>query len=223
MSYVRQVGAHEAFEPIPLAPIEPTVLTDTPPTAAPPAPAARAEATARSSTSSPAARLATAPPPRKAGGNFHPMPVVGHPPAFYEKHIRQAQADGDLHALAAHKVGQYVTAGLDPKLPWAEKLKRFCHCLEKYCVPPEDADDALQAFYQKMADLVRRHAGQEALQSARQHHQEYLRRLKGGEPRSQIEEDAEVYFFDLLGHAQCPNWCSKEAWNQITEWRDFWV
>lgn len=154
---------------------------------------------------------------------FHPMPVIGYPASFYDKHVKQAEAAGDRHAKAAHKVGQYVTAALDPQMSWDEKLRRYCHALERYCKPPENADEGLTSFYHKLGDVVRRHAGQEAMHSARQHHQEYLKRLKAGEPREAIEEDAEAYFFDLLGHAQCPNWCSRDAWNQITEWRDYWV
>jgi len=156
-------------------------------------------------------------------GHFHPLPVIGHAEAFYVKHVQQAEAAGDPHAKAAYKVGQHVTSALDPKMPWDQKLKRFNHVLGHYCVVPVDADSSLQMFYGKLGDLVRRHAGQEALHSARKHHEEYLRRLKAGEARDKIEEDAEVYFFDLCGHAGCPAWCSKEAWGQITAWRDHWV
>jgi hypothetical protein len=55
-------------------------------------------------------------------GSFHPLPVIGHPATWYEKHIQQADAAGDVHARASHKVGQYVTEGLDPKVPWEHKL-----------------------------------------------------------------------------------------------------
>jgi hypothetical protein len=151
------------------------------------------------------------------------MPVIGHPPAFYERHVAQAEAAGDKHAKAGHKVGQHVTAALDPKMPWSEKLKRFCHCLKHYCVAPPDADEAMASYYHKLADLVRRHAGHEALTLGRQHHQEYVKRVKAGETKDQIADDAETFFFDLLGHAHCPDWCSREAWSQLTEWRDFWV
>ncbi len=162
--------------------------------------------------------------PARSVGHFHPLPVIGHADAFYKKHIEQAEAAGDKHAKAAHKVGQHVTSALAPAMPWPEKLKRFNHCLEKYCIVPPDADESLRTFYHKLADLVRRHAGQEAQHAARKHHEDYHRRLKAGETRDLIEEEAEVYFFDLLGHTGgCPPWCSKEAWNQIVGWRNFWV
>jgi hypothetical protein len=168
-------------------------------------------------------------PPRAAAthaphGNFHPLPVIGHAEAFYVKHIAQAEAAGDRHAKAAHKVGQYVTAALDPKMAWDDKMKRFFHCLDKYCIAPPSADESLRTFYHKLGDLVRKHAGQEALAAARRHHAQFSQRLKASEDRGAIEDDAEKYFFDLLGHGHgCPNWCSKEAFHQIVTWRDQWV
>jgi hypothetical protein len=157
-------------------------------------------------------------------GRFHPLPVIGHAPAFYQKHIEQAEATGDRHAKASHKVGQYVTEALSPKMSWDDKMKRYYHCLDKYCVAPPDADESLRSFYQKLGDMVRRHAGQEALAAARKRQEEFTRRAKANEDRAAIEEDAEKFFFDLLGHGHgCPNWCSKEAFNMIITWRDQWV
>src|SRR5215213_7520794 len=99
-------------------------------------------------------------------GSFHPMPVIGHPPAFYERHIRQAEAAGDVHARASHKVGQYVTEAIDPKVAWEHKLKCFKHVLKHHCIAPEGADEPTQAFYKKLRDVVRRHAGTEGLHAA---------------------------------------------------------
>jgi hypothetical protein len=158
-----------------------------------------------------------------AGRHFHPLPVIGHAAAFYEKHIQQAETAGDRHARAAHKVGLHVTNALGHNLPWEEKLKHFTHSLGHYCVAPPDADDGLVSFYQKLGDLVRRHAGQEALHIARKRHEEFNRRLKAGEDRDKIEDDAETFFFDLLGHGGRPDWCSREAWGAIVAWRDQWV
>ena len=156
-------------------------------------------------------------------GHFHPLPVIGHAEAFYLKHVKEAEAAGDRHARASHKVGQHVTAALDVKMSWEQKHKRFARALEHYCIIPGDAGPALHAFYTKLAELVRRHAGQEALRLARKQHEAYSQRVKAGESREAVEEDAEKFFFDLLGHAGCPNWCTPEAWQQITAWRDHWV
>lgn len=156
-------------------------------------------------------------------GHFHPLPVIGHAEAFYLKHIQQAEAVGDHHARAAHKVGQHVTSALDPQLSWEQKHKRFVHCLHKYCIVPHDADDTVRTFYQKLGDLIRRHAGQEALHLARAKHQAYQQRLRNGEARDKIEDDAETFFPALLGHAGRPEWCGTDAWAQLTALRDHWV
>lgn len=171
----------------------------------------------------PGSRPAPLPHGPHAPRHFHPLPVIGHAPAFYEKHIQQADASGDRHARAAHKVGLHITTALGPALAWDEKLKRFIHCLEHYCVAPDDADESLQSFYQKLGDLVRRHAGQEAIHLSRKQHEEYTRRLKAGEPRAKIEDDADLFFVRLLGHNGRPDWCSREAWATVVAWRDQWV
>jgi hypothetical protein len=161
--------------------------------------------------------------PTRSIGRFHPIPVIGHPEAFYVKHAKEAEAAGDKHARASHKVGQYVTSGLTVGMSWEEKLRRFNHALEKYCHPPSNADDSLKTFYGKLTDIVRRHAGQEAIRISRQRNDDWMARVKRGEPRVTMEDEAEVFFFELLGHGGCPDWCSKEAYNQIITWRDYWV
>src|SRR4051812_2621697 len=100
---------------------------------------------------------AQAPAPVKSLGHFHPMPVIGHGEVYYKRHIEKAHEEGDHHAMAAHKVGQHVTAALLPTMPWPEKFKRFEHCLAKYCVVPHDANESIRTFYQRLGDLVRRH------------------------------------------------------------------
>jgi hypothetical protein len=156
-------------------------------------------------------------------GHFHPMPVIGHAEAFYLKHIKQAEEAGDRHARASHKVGQHVTSALDPKMAWNDKLKRFVHCMERYSVAPPDADDSLLAFYQKLADCIRRQAGQEAIHVARAKHESFEKRVKAGESREKVEEEAEQFFFGLMGRGGKPEWCSKDAWAHLTAWRDHWV
>jgi hypothetical protein len=156
-------------------------------------------------------------------GRFHPIPVIGHPESFYLKHAQEAEKAGDRHARSSHKVGQYVTTALTPGMAWSEKIHRFLHALDKYCVAPAGADESLRAFYQKLADIVRRYAGQEAVTVARRTHEGLLGRMKNGVPREILEDEAEFFFFDMLGHHQCPDWCCKEAYRQIIGWRDFWI
>jgi hypothetical protein len=156
-------------------------------------------------------------------GSFHPLPVIGHPPAFYERHIKQAETTGDVHARASHKVGQYVTEAIDPKLPWEQKLKCFKHALKHHCLPPEGADDALQTFYRKLGEVVRRHAGTEALHAAQKFHMEAIKRVNGGKAKAEIEDEADDFFIGLLGHERTPEWCSREAAEQIGRLRQHWV
>ena len=156
-------------------------------------------------------------------GSFHPLPVIGHPPAWYDRHIKQAEQAGDVHARASHKVGQYVTEGIDPKLPWAHKVKCFRHAMKHYCVAPEGADEHLRTFYQKLGDLVRRHASTEAVHAAQKFHAEANKRLQAGTPRATIEDEADDFFLGLLGHERTPEWCNRECSEQIARIRQQWV
>ena len=156
--------------------------------------------------------------------NFHPLPVIGHPHAYYEKHIRQAEQLGDVHARASHKVGLHVTDALDPALSWDRKLAHFRHALEKYCVAPAGADAALQAFYQKLGDVVRRYASQEAIRLVRQQHERYTHRLHGGTSRDELADEADLFFPGFVGHGHdCPGWFTPNAWEQIRQIEGQWI
>jgi hypothetical protein len=156
-------------------------------------------------------------------GSFHPLPVIGHAPAWYERHIKQAEASGDVHARAAHKVGQYVTEGIDPKLPWEHKLKCFKHALKHHCHAPAGSDETLVVFYGKLSELVRRNAGNEALHQAQRFHQDALVRVNAGTPRAEIEDEADTFFASLLGHERQPEWCTKDHADQIARILQQWV
>jgi hypothetical protein len=155
---------------------------------------------------------------------FHPLPVIGYPEAYYAKHIKQADSAGNQYAHAAYKVGQYVTLALSPKTPWDEKVRYFKHVLKHHCVCPSDADESIRDFYHKLTEMVRRHAGQEALRLARQENDSYSMRVDTGSPREEIEGEAEVFFTNLLGHTDtCPEWFTKEMWIQLKAMRDHWI
>ena len=154
---------------------------------------------------------------------FHPLPVIGYPETYYAKHIQQADAAGDTLAHNAYKVGQYVTLGLDPRQPWEEKVKCFRHTLKHHCVPPVDADGESEAFYAKLRDLACRYASNEALRVARQEHDAYTMRQELGESRDVLVEEAEVFFPTILGHGECPDWCSPGVWKQLCTLRDQWI
>jgi hypothetical protein len=165
--------------------------------------------------------MATANVPRAS--SFHPLPVIGHPPAFYDRHIKEAEQSGNVHARASHKVGYYVTAALDPKRSWDDRVHCLKHAMKHYCSSPPDADGPLAQFYTKLCELLRRHGGVIALQATRKFHEDLLKRNQKGEPRSKLEEEAEDFFTSLFGHDRCPEWCSREAASQIAAIRDYWI
>jgi hypothetical protein len=151
-----------------------------------------------------------------------PLPEIGHPEAYYAKQVHLADKIGDRHGHEAYKVGQYVTLALDPHLSWEEKLKYFKHALKRHCVPPPLPDDDVWMFYRGLADLVRQHAGQEALRLASIEDDLYAARLAMGQTRENIENDAES-FFQRLCPPECPEWFNEEDYGQLKLIRDQWI
>ena len=155
--------------------------------------------------------------------HFHPMPVIGHPEAWYKKHIEQADAVGDTLAHCSHKVGQYVTLGMDPARGWEEKAKYFRHCLKHHCTPPAGADAETIAFCKKLRAIVCRYASQEARRLAHAEHDGYSMRLEMGVSRETLADEADVFFPTLLGHGACPEFLTPEAFKEICALRDRWI
>jgi hypothetical protein len=156
--------------------------------------------------------------------SHHPLPVIGYPEAYYAKHIHDADSAGDRVGHEAYKVGQYITCGLEQNRKWVEKVKYFCHALHHHTAPPAGADEPTRQYFSKLAEMVRRYAGHEALRLAKHENDSYSLRLHAGTPRAAIEEEAEVFFSDLLGRDHdCADWCTKEDWDRITHIRDHWI
>jgi hypothetical protein len=156
-------------------------------------------------------------------GSFHPMPVIGHPAAWYDRHVQQAEAAGDVHARASHKVGQYVTEAIDPKVPWDHKIKCFKHALKHYSAAPENADDGLKLFYKKLGDVVRKYASNEAMQQAQRFNAEAQKRIAQGTERASVEDEADDFYTHLLGHERTPEWCTADVADRIAKLRQQWV
>jgi hypothetical protein len=153
---------------------------------------------------------------------FPPLPQIGHPEAYYAREVHRADRAGNRHAHEANKVGQYITLALDPHLSWDEKLKYFRHALKRHCVPPPLPDDVVWFFYGGLADLVRQHAGREALRLASTEDDLYAARLSMGQTRERIEEEAET-FFQTLVPSHCPDWFNEEDYAQLKLIRDQWI
>src|SRR4051794_19161230 len=91
------------------------------------------------------------------------MPKIGQPEVVYANLCKMADKAGEIHTHESYKVAQYVTLALNPYLEWPDKLKYFRHALQRHCVPPQYPSEEVWQFYHARADLVREHAGTEAL------------------------------------------------------------
>lgn len=152
------------------------------------------------------------------------MPEIGHPESYYAKRCHEADHRNDHNAHEAGKVGQYVTLALDGSLQWEQKLKYFQHALKRHCSPPPYPDDEVWMFYQQLADLVRQHAGAEALRLASLEDDLYAARIQMGQTREKIEDDAETFFGRILGSGEnCPEWFNETDWSQLKLIRDQWI
>jgi hypothetical protein len=78
------------------------------------------------------------------------------------------------------------------------------------------------AFYSGLANLVRQHAGQEALRLASTEDDLYAARLAMGQTREHIEDEAEE-FFGRLVPGECPEWLNEDDYNQLKLIRDQWI
>ena len=152
------------------------------------------------------------------------MPEIGYPESHYARKIRQADLESDHHAHEAYKVAQYITLAMSPRLPWSDKLRYFRHALRRHCNTPPLPTDEVWIFYKDLADLVRRHAGQEALRLALAEDDLYTTRIAMGTPRERIEEEAEQFFGKLLPHQDhCPEHFNDEDWSQLKMIRNQWI
>ena len=155
---------------------------------------------------------------------FPPMPEIGRPEAFYAKMVHRADKANDTFAHEAYKVGQYVTLGLDHKEPPDRKAKYFGHALRRHANPPPDADGHVQDFYRRLADLVRKSAGQEVLRLTRREHEILQKRQAGGANHEALVAEFGEFFKKLTGdHAHHrPDWIPTETWEQVRPIRTQW-
>lgn len=152
------------------------------------------------------------------------LPEIGHPEAYYAKRVHLADKMGDHHTHEAYKVGQYVTLALEPSLTWDQKLRYFQHAIKRHCVPPPLPDEDVWMFYHGLSNLVREYCGEEALRIASAEDELYVRRIKLGVPHETIEDEAETFFFKMLGYSDtCPLHFNEEDWHQLKLLRDQWI
>jgi len=155
--------------------------------------------------------------------HFPALPHIGLPDATYAKAIQTAVAEGDVHTREAYKISRYLTLAASPGLAWPDKLRYYQHALHKHCTPPLP-DEEVVKHYAELADVVRQYCGAEALRLASQEDDLYAARISLGEDRAKIEDDAEVFFGDLLGTGdQCPSHFNEIDWAQLKLLRDQWI
>ena len=78
-------------------------------------------------------------------------------------------------------------------------------------------------FYRGLTSLIRAHAGRAALRLASDTDDLYAARLAMGQPREQIEDEAETFFAELLPSDACPPWFSPDDYEQLKLIRDHWI
>ena len=152
------------------------------------------------------------------------MPPVGRPESFYARQVHIADKANDIHAHEAYKVGQYVTLGVDPALPWRKKLRYFDHALRRHCHPPPLPAEDVWLFYESLRDLVRSHSGEQALFLASAMDDAYHERCRCGALREAVCDEAERFFDDLLPRGPAkPDHFNAGDWEQLRLIRDQWV
>ena len=152
-----------------------------------------------------------------------PLPEIGHPESYYAKQVHRADKRADVHAHEAYKVGQYITLGKNPYLSWPEKLKYFRHALARHCNPPPYPDDQIWMFYRSLADLVRQHSGEEALRIISAEDDTYAKRMKLGQTREAVEDEAEAFFKKFILSEACPDWFNQEDFEAMKIIRNQWI
>jgi len=151
------------------------------------------------------------------------MPEIGHPERYYAQLAIVAESSHDIHARAAAKVGQYITLAIQPRLIWEERLKYFHHALRRHCAPPSMASQEVWIFYQRLANLVRRHAGEEALKVIVVEDDLYAKRKATGQTFLRIRADAASFFYRFIPTERCPEWFNAEDYAQMKLFRDQWL
>lgn len=151
------------------------------------------------------------------------MPPIGEPEHFYSQRAKRAAIEDDRICVDLWKVGQYCTLALNPKARWDEKLAYYCHALERHCQPPTYPDDEVWIFYRELTGLVQSCAGREALRMANLMDEWFSRRLRKGEPRETVENDAECFFMNMLPPGERPVWFSEADYFALMMVRDRWI
>jgi hypothetical protein len=157
--------------------------------------------------------------------HFPDLPAIGLAESQYAQMAQRADRSGDIFAREAAKVGQYITLALAPALDWPSKKRYFEHALHRHCCPPPLPDEQVWMFFQKLADLVRQYAGQEALRLASTEDDNYAYLEKRGIARKETAARAESFFGSIMGTdgTHRPEMFTEEDWAQLKLIRSQWT
>jgi hypothetical protein len=160
----------------------------------------------------------------QASRELPPIPEIGLPESHYAKLIHRADKGGDIHLREALKVAQYVTLAVDPHLAWEKKQRYFEHAIRRHCAPPPLASEPVWLFYMQLRDLVKVHAGQEALKMASKEDDSFANRVKLGQTVGDIRMEAYLFFRRIMGEGdERPIMFSEDDWHQLRLIRAQWV
>ncbi|MDB5298754.1 MAG: hypothetical protein JWO87_417 [Phycisphaerales bacterium] len=152
------------------------------------------------------------------------LPDIGLPESHYAKLIHRADKHGDIHLREALKVAQYVTLAIDPHLPWEKKQRYFEHAIRRHCAPPPLASERVWLFYMQLRDLVKLHAGQEALKLASREDDAFAHRVRLGQTVGDLRMEAYLFFRRIMGECDDrPVMFSEDDWHQLKLIRGQWV
>ena len=145
------------------------------------------------------------------------MPSIGLPESHYAQMAQKADRSGDIFAREAAKVGQYITLALAPGLDWPSKRRYFEYALHRHCCPPPLPDEEIWLYYQRLADLVRQFAGQEALRLASSEDDNLAFLQKHGIARKELAGKAQSFFGGIMGTDgyHRPDMFTEEDWAQL--------
>jgi hypothetical protein len=150
------------------------------------------------------------------------LPEVGHPERYYVEGGHEADRCRDRHAHEAFKVGLYVTRAVNYLNTWEEKFRCFEHALKHHCHAPPSASPPTLEFYGQMAQMVREHAGAEALRTASKLDDRWAARIAAGEPRARVVQEARAFFKELLPTTHRPEWMNMGDYEQLRILRSQW-
>lgn len=159
-----------------------------------------------------------------AWGDLPPLPEIGHPETYYAKQVARADRHGMRHAHEAYKVGQYVTLALGSRLTWEQKARYFRHAIRNHCNGPDIAPREITKFYSDLIELVRKHAGQEAIRMASREDDAWAAQLQRGVPKAEVKAQAQGFFKIMMGDGIfTPEYFNREDWEQLQVLRKNWL